>query len=48
MVGLIPNIKAEIIEPVIIKGDLKEKDFKQIEDLAEKINQKHKSIAILK
>jgi len=39
--GLIPNLKAELIEPVYIKGYPKESDFKALENLAEQIYNKH-------
>ncbi|MGF7118420.1 FprA family A-type flavoprotein [Methanobacterium oryzae] len=40
--GFLTNLKAEIIEPVIVKGFPKEEDFKNIEKLAEEIVRKHK------
>lgn len=40
--GFLTNLKAEIIEPVIIKGFPKENDFKKIKRLAEEIVRKHK------
>ena len=40
--GFLTNLKAEIIEPVIVKGFPKENDFKNIEKLAEEILRKHK------
>ncbi|MDI6724314.1 MAG: FprA family A-type flavoprotein [Methanobacterium sp.] len=40
--GLLINLKAEIIEPVIIKGFPKEDDFQKIDDLIQKIVMKHK------
>lgn len=40
--GLLTNLKAEIIETVIIKGFPKEDDFKKIDDLVQKIVMKHK------
>jgi flavorubredoxin len=36
------NIKAEIIDPVIVRGFPKEEDFKKMDELAEKIIKKHK------
>jgi len=38
---MIPNIKAELIDPVLVKGYPKEDDFKAIEELANKIDSKH-------
>lgn len=40
--SLIPNLKVEIIPPVIIKGQPREADFQALEKLAETIAQKHK------
>lgn len=40
--GMIPNIKAEIIEPVYVKGYPKENDLIAIEKLAEEISIRHK------
>jgi len=40
--GLIPNIKAEVLDPVIIKGFPGEEDFKALDNLASTIAQKHK------
>ncbi|MGA2916129.1 MAG: FprA family A-type flavoprotein [Sedimentisphaerales bacterium] len=42
--GLLANSKAEILEPVIIKGEPKKQDFKQLDELAEKIAGKHKEL----
>ncbi len=42
--GLLPSSKAEILEPVIIKGEPKEQDFKKLDELAEKIAEKHKEL----
>ena len=40
--GLIPNLKVEIIPPVICKGQPREADYQALEKLAETIVQKHK------
>ena len=40
--GLIPNLKVEIIQPVICKGQPREADYQALEKLAETIVQKHK------
>ena len=40
--GLIPNLKVEIIPPVICKGQPREVDYQALEKLAETIVQKHK------
>jgi flavorubredoxin len=40
--GLIPNLKVEVLDPVIIKGFPSEEDFKALDNLAGTIAQKHK------
>jgi flavorubredoxin len=40
--GLIPNLKVEIIPPVLCKGQPRETDYQALEKLAETIVQKHK------
>jgi flavorubredoxin len=42
LAGLIPNLKVEILEPVISKGFPREADFKALDKLADTIAQKHK------
>ncbi len=42
LAGMIPNLKAEILEPVLIKGLPQETAFKALDNLAETIAQKHK------
>ena len=42
--GILTNIKAEIIDPVIVKGYPKEDDFKKIDLLAEEIIKKHNDL----
>ncbi|MDG6220729.1 MAG: FprA family A-type flavoprotein [Candidatus Thermoplasmatota archaeon] len=39
--GMLPNLKAEILEPVYIKGCPKEADFQALTRLADTIKQKH-------
>ncbi|MDY6880918.1 MAG: FprA family A-type flavoprotein [Thermodesulfobacteriota bacterium] len=39
--GMIPNLKVEVLEPVLSKGMPKEKDRKSLEKLAETISRKH-------
>jgi len=46
--GMLSNLKVEIIEPVITKGLAKDKDFVELDLLADKIAAKHKEIGILK
>ena len=42
LAGMIPNLKVEIIEPVLTKGVPLEADFKALDKLAESIASKHK------
>lgn len=42
--GLIPNIKAEVLKPVIVKGLPTEADLKQIDELAALIVERHKGL----
>jgi len=42
LAGMIPNLKAEILEPVLSKGLPQETAFKALDNLAEAIAQKHK------
>ncbi len=42
--GLINNIKAEILPPVLAKGTPREADFKALDDLANLIAQKHEQL----
>jgi len=44
--GLIPNLKVELIEPVVAKGHPKDNDFIALEKLADRILAKHKEIKI--
>ena len=39
--GMIPNLKVEVLDPVICKGFPRETDLKALEDLAAAISQKH-------
>ncbi|OHB56797.1 MAG: MBL fold hydrolase [Planctomycetes bacterium GWF2_50_10] len=45
--GLLPNLKAELLEPVVIKGYPKENDFKALAAMADTIAAKHKAAGIL-
>jgi flavorubredoxin len=42
LTALLPNLKVELLEPVLIKGYPREADFKALGNLAESIAQKHK------
>jgi flavorubredoxin len=42
LAGLIPNLKAEVIDPVLCKGLPREKDFAALDALAETIAAKHR------
>ena len=44
----IPNLKVEVIEPVIIKGHPMDADFQALDKLAEAISSKHKAQGITK
>ncbi|MFH1635221.1 MAG: FprA family A-type flavoprotein [Chloroflexota bacterium] len=43
LAGMIPNLKVEIIDPVVIKGRPKAEDFEALDKLAAAIAEKHKS-----
>ncbi len=45
--GMLPNLKAEVIEPVLVKGLPSEADFKALENLAETIATKHKENGLI-
>ncbi len=40
--GMLTNNKAEILEPVIVKGEPKSEDFQKLDNLAEEIARRHK------
>jgi len=44
--GMIPNLKVEVLEPVLAKGLPTEKDFKALDNLAETIAKKHEEHGI--
>jgi len=46
LAGMIPNLKVEVIEPVLAKGRPSENDLKALENLAETIATKHKEQGI--
>ncbi len=45
LAGMLTNLKVEVIDPVIVKGYPKEADLAQVEALADKIADKHRSIS---
>ncbi|UCG10772.1 MAG: FprA family A-type flavoprotein [Dehalococcoidia bacterium] len=45
IIDMIPNLKVELLEPVIIKGLPREADFKALDNLAAIIAEKHKGLA---
>jgi flavorubredoxin len=42
LTGMIPNLKAEVLAPVLIKGFPREEDFRALDNLASTIAKKHK------
>jgi len=46
LTAMMPNIKAEILEPVLAKGDPKEADYVAMDRLADDILAKHKENGI--
>ncbi len=46
--GMVPNLKVELLEPVVVKGFPKEEDFKELDRLADEILNKHKEYNIFK
>jgi flavorubredoxin len=47
LTGLMPNLRAEILEPVLAKGEPKEADFLALERLADEILAKHKGSGLV-
>jgi flavorubredoxin len=47
LTGMLTNLKLEILEPVLAKGEPKESDFAALEKLADEILAKHKEIGII-
>ncbi len=48
LAGMIPNLKVEILDPVVIKGVPKEEDFEALDRLADEIVNKHREHNIIK
>ncbi len=42
LTGMIPNLKVELLDPVLVKGFPKEADFRALDNLADTIAQKHR------
>jgi flavorubredoxin len=42
IVGMIPNLKVELLEPVLCKGSPKDSDFESLDNLADTITKKHR------
>jgi flavorubredoxin len=45
--GMIPNLKVEVLEPVVVKGVPGEEAFKALDRLADEIENKHKELGII-
>ncbi|MBI2829718.1 MAG: FprA family A-type flavoprotein [Chloroflexi bacterium] len=46
IVSMLPNLKVEYQEPVLVRGAPKEADFRNLEVLADKIAEKHKGLSV--
>jgi flavorubredoxin len=46
LAGMLPQLKAEVIEPVVVKGLPKSQDYQQLDALADRILAKHKEVGI--
>ena len=44
--GMLPNLKVELIEPVLVKGLPKETDYESLEKMADAIAEKHKTLSM--
>jgi len=42
LAAMLPNLKVELLDPVLSKGFPKEKEFRALDKLADTIAQKHK------
>jgi flavorubredoxin len=47
LMGMMTNLKADVLEPVLAKGEPKEADFASLDRLADEILAKHKNIGIV-
>ena len=48
LLGLMPNLKVELFDPVVIKGCPKDADFAALDKLADEILAEHKNLGIVK
>lgn len=48
LAGLMGNLKAQMFEPLMIKGQPRPEDFEKLEKLAQQIQTKHRELGILK
>ncbi|HIJ53563.1 MAG TPA: FprA family A-type flavoprotein [Planctomycetes bacterium] len=48
LTGMIPNLKVEVLEPVMAKGHPKDEDFVALDKLADQILAKHKELKVSK
>ena len=46
LLSLVPNLKVEVLEPVLVKGYPREQDLKSMDDLAARIAEKHRGAGI--
>ncbi|MBE0535947.1 MAG: FprA family A-type flavoprotein [Phycisphaerae bacterium] len=47
LVGMLGNLKVELLEPVVVKGMPTDENFEALDELADKILQKHKEAGII-
>jgi len=47
LTGMMQNMKAEILEPVVAKGHPSDEDYKKLDELADKILARHKELGIV-
>jgi flavorubredoxin len=47
IIAMIPNLKVELLEPIICKGAPKEVDFKALDNLADAIASRHKALGLI-
>jgi hypothetical protein len=46
LAGMIPNLKVEVLDPVLCKGLPSESDLKALDNLAETVAKKHENLGI--